>query len=363
MWRATNTLTQRVEGPDCQGTIELDTTNMLDGDNAGLCLLNIPYGTIGVTKSGGVKRIVANINANKDTAGTITNGPTLTGNIVYLRAKADLNSNKATFYYSTDNINFTQLGGTLNMPFDLGFFQGDKFGIYNYTTASSGGYVDINWFRYYTSAGPNTPIPDVQLSAFEKIEGENFNSQYGIQNVDCDEGGLAVGYTENGDYTVYKNVDFGNGASSFKARASSATNGGTIEIRLDSPTGTLIGSCKVAGTGGWQVFTDSICDVEPVKGKHDLYLKYTGGSGYLINLNWFQFTEADSSVLLGDVNSDGQIDAIDLQLMKKHILGLGEIENIESADLDNNGDVNALDFSLMKQYLLGIISVFPGQGT
>ncbi len=360
LWRATNTLTQRVEGPDCQGTIELDTTNMVDGDNAGLCLLNIPYGTIGVSKSGAVKKIVANINASKDTAGTITNGPTLTGNTVYLRAKADLNSNKATFYYSTDNINFTQLGGTLNMPFDLGFFQGDKFGIYNYTTASSGGYADINWFRYYTSAGPNTPIPDVPISAFEKIEAEGYNAQSGVQNVDCDEGGQAVGYTENGDYTVYKSVDFGSGANGFKARASSATNGGTIEIRLDSATGTLIGSCQVAGTGGWQTFTDSICTVSGVSGKHDLYLKFTGESGYLINLNWVQFSEGGSSVILGDVNSDGQIDAIDLQLMKKHILGLGDIENIKSADLDENGDVNAIDFSLLKKYLLGLITGFPG---
>jgi xylan 1,4-beta-xylosidase len=156
LWRATNTLTQRVEGPDSQGTIELDTTNMLDGDNAGLSLLNIPYGSIGVVKSGGVKRIVANINAKEDTAGTITNGPTLSGNTVYVRASANLLTNKATFSYSTDNVTFTQLGGQLNMPFDLGFFQGNKFGIFNYTTASTGGFVDVNWFRFYTSARGNS---------------------------------------------------------------------------------------------------------------------------------------------------------------------------------------------------------------
>ncbi|WP_313340648.1 glycoside hydrolase family 43 protein [Lacrimispora sp.] len=151
LWRASNTLTQRVQGPDCQGTIELDTANMKDGDQAGLCLLNIPYGSIGVVKSGGVKRIVANINAKEDGQGTITSGPVVQSNIIYLRANANLLTDKATFSYSTNNVNFTQLGGQLNMPFDLGFFQGDKFGIYNFTTASSGGYVDVSWFRFDSS--------------------------------------------------------------------------------------------------------------------------------------------------------------------------------------------------------------------
>ena len=165
LWRATNTLTQRVQGPDCQGTIELDTANMADGDQAGLCLLNIPYGSIGVVKSAGVKKIVANINAKEDAQGVITNGPELHSNIVYLRAKANLLTDKAVFSYSTDNVNFTQLGGQLNMPFDLGFFQGDKFGIYNFNTASAGGYVDVNWFRFVSSNSKTTGTMEASVAA------------------------------------------------------------------------------------------------------------------------------------------------------------------------------------------------------
>lgn len=168
LWRATNTLTQRVQGPDCQGTIELDTANMADGDQAGLCLLNIPYGSIGVVKSSGVKKIVANINAKEDAKGVITNGPELRSNIVYLRASANLLTDKAVFSYSTDNVNFTQLGGQLNMPFDLGFFQGDKFGIYNFNTASAGGYVDVNWFRF-VSSNKTTTTATVEASVTEEM--------------------------------------------------------------------------------------------------------------------------------------------------------------------------------------------------
>jgi enterochelin esterase-like enzyme len=210
-------------------------------------------------------------------------------------------------------------------------------------------YSQMACAKGFTDYGPVTP-PE-PISAFSKIEAENYSNQSGIQNVTCDEGTEAIGYIENGDYAVYSNVDFANGASNFTARVSSATSGGNIEIRLDSATGTLIGTCPVTGTGEWQVFTDAKCNISGVSGKHDVYLKFTGESDYLINLNWFTFTE-QSTVKLGDINSDGQIDAIDLQLLKSYILGSGTIQNIKLADMDSNGDINALDFSLLKQYLL-----------
>jgi len=55
-----------------------------------------------------------------------------------------------------------------------------------------------------------------------------------------------------------------------------------------------------------------------VSGKHDLYLKFTGGSGYLFNLNWFRFGKGSNSGSVDDLNSDGQIDSVDLMSMKKH---------------------------------------------
>ncbi len=54
----------------------------------------------------------------------------------------------------------------------------------------------------------------------------------------------------------------------------------------------------------------------------------------------------------GDINKDGQIDAIDLLLLKKYLLGIEPIENTQLADMDENGEVNAIDFSLLKKYLL-----------
>lgn len=192
------------------------------------------------------------------------------------------------------------------------------------------------------------------------IEAENFTSQSGIRTESCSEGGQNIGYIENGDYAVYSGIDFGSGKTSFIARVASATNGGDIELRLDSISGTLVGKCNVPGTGDFQNWIDVSCDVSGASGIHDLYLKFTGGSGYLFNINWFKLESASISGTRGDINSDGSIDSIDLMLIKKHLLGIEAIENEALADLDASGAIDAIDFALMKQYLLGIITTFPG---
>ena len=140
-------------------------------------------------------------------------------------------------------------------------------------------------------------------------EAETMAQENGIQTEPCNEGGRNVGYIENGDWIKVTGVDFGTGGSSFDARVSSDTNGGNIEIRLDSLNGTLLGTCAVSGTGGWQNWALKSTTVNKVTGVHDLYLKFTGGSGYLFNLNWWKFNAApksvttDANVDLGEVNT------------------------------------------------------------
>ena len=203
--------------------------------------------------------------------------------------------------------------------------------------------------------------PD-KRSAYSQIEAESYNGQMGIQNVTCDEGSEAIGYIEDGDYVVYSNIDFETGAAGFLARVSSAANGGNIELRLDSITGPLVGTCKVPATGDWQVWVDATCSVTGVSGKHDLYLKFTGESGYLLNLNWFQFTKK-ATTIVGDLNGDASIDATDYALMKMYLLGAIEDfpaeDDIKAADLNSDGVIDAIDFATFKQYLLGVISELP----
>ncbi len=122
------------------------------------------------------------------------------------------------------------------------------------------------------------------------IEAENYSSQSGTQTETCSEGTLDVGYIETGDWTRYNNVNFGARTLSLKARVASATAGGNIEVRLGATNGTLVGLIAVPNTGGWQTWMTRSASLTNVSGVQTLFLRFTGGSGFLFNVNWLEFT-------------------------------------------------------------------------
>jgi Beta-xylosidase len=144
--KAKNTLTQRILGyPANQnlsyGTVKMHVNNMHDGDVAGLAVFQNPYAYIGVKSTGGQKNIVL-FNSGIATQQTVTS---ITDSVVYFRAIANYSTSKADFYYSTDNKTYTQ-AGSLDMQYSLSVFVGNRFSIFNYATAATGGYVDVDWF-------------------------------------------------------------------------------------------------------------------------------------------------------------------------------------------------------------------------
>src|SRR4051794_31359975 len=128
------------------------------------------------------------------------------------------------------------------------------------------------------------------LNPYVRQEAETIAWESGVETEPASEGGMNVGYIDNGDYIKVKGVAFGGGATSFSARVASAASGGKIELRLGSATGTVVGTCTVPGTGGWQTWTTVTCPVSGATGTQDLYLRFTGGGGSLFNLNWWQFS-------------------------------------------------------------------------
>jgi arabinoxylan arabinofuranohydrolase len=131
------------------------------------------------------------------------------------------------------------------------------------------------------------PDPVDTLNPFAQTEAETIAWESGVETEACSEGGVDVTDIHNGDYIKVREVDFRTGAESFSARV--AGNGGNIELHLDSEVGTLIGTCTIEQTGGPQTWNTQTCTVSGATGKHDLFLKFTGGNGTLFNFNWWQF--------------------------------------------------------------------------
>jgi arabinoxylan arabinofuranohydrolase len=138
-----------------------------------------------------------------------------------------------------------------------------------------------------TTAGP--PPADT-LNPYVRQEAETIAWGSGIETEPASEGTMNVGWIQNGDWIKVKAVAFGAGAKSFTTRVASGAAGGTVELRLGNQNGAVVGRCTVPGSGGWQNWTTVSCPVTGATGTQDLFLRFTGGSGYLFNMNWWQFT-------------------------------------------------------------------------
>ena len=144
IFEARNMLSQRTEGPACTGIISLDVSKMQDGDVAGLSAYCSEPGIISVNMEGNKKHLTM---TDRD---TVKEKIELLQDIIYLRLDCDFNNgtDKANFYYSLDNKEWTKLGTEFQMVYNLKHFMGNRFGIFNYATKASGGYVDVDFFRY-----------------------------------------------------------------------------------------------------------------------------------------------------------------------------------------------------------------------
>lgn len=155
VYRARNTLTRRIHGGQGTGTLELDFTNLADGDRAGLALWRDSSAWVGVSRDGSTTtiRFVNDITMNTDwttkTTGATAASVPITTSKVWLRIKADIRpggTNTAQFFWSTDGSTFTQLGGSFSMNKNWQFFMGYRYGIFNYATKALGGSVTVNSF-------------------------------------------------------------------------------------------------------------------------------------------------------------------------------------------------------------------------
>lgn len=171
LYLAPNTLTQRMEGPACSGYICMDLSKMKDGDCAGLAAFNGDSGVLTVKKNG--KKLTLEMSEQKV---TLTEREKAVTNVdekiietvditklvntkqpkIWLRLDGEFRPGQrggrdtANFFYSFDGGQWMQIGTKdYRMVFDYRrFFMGTKFGIFNYATKKTGGYVDVDFFKY-----------------------------------------------------------------------------------------------------------------------------------------------------------------------------------------------------------------------
>jgi beta-glucosidase len=131
---------------------------------------------------------------------------------------------------------------------------------------------DIRQRTTWNVHGETIPAPDLSRTT----RAENFDGYApAVKLVDESKAtGTAVGSSKAGDWIVFKDASLRNGTT-FTASASSAA-ATTVEVRLGSPTGRLLGTAPVAATGDAYSYAATTAKLARAGGKHDVYLVFGG---------------------------------------------------------------------------------------
>jgi hypothetical protein len=156
------------------------------------------------------------------------------------------------------------------------------------TTTTTGGTVP--------TTTTTTPPAGGNRDAYTAIQAESADTVTGpVAEATTDTGGgQDLGKAGNGNSALYRGVNFGTtAAKQFMARVASGAAGGVsglVEVRLDSPTASPVGSFAVANTGGWQSWKTVPANISATTGTHDVYLTFTSGQpAAYVSVNWFTF--------------------------------------------------------------------------
>jgi PKD repeat protein/glucose/arabinose dehydrogenase/type 1 glutamine amidotransferase len=125
-----------------------------------------------------------------------------------------------------------------------------------------------------------------QAEHFETSDGSDVINAAGAA------GGQRMGSIEDGVSIEYGERDL-DSIASVTYRISSGGEGGTIELRADSPTGPVISTTQVEETGGFDNYELVTAPVSDPGGSHPLFLVFTnseaGENDPLLDVDWFEF--------------------------------------------------------------------------
>jgi len=205
------------------------------------------------------------------------------GNVVWL--KLERNNHELIGFYSVDGVKWISIGEKINVD-NLDRFTrnyngwcGNRQGLY----VQGRNYADFDLYIY--------------RDAYTPILAECPANQYGTQRAVLPDGTTLLDNIHNNDWALYAGVEFGNNdykkvSNMISITASSASEGGKVEVWLDSiNSGKKIATCKIGNTGSISNIKTFTAKTNHTTGRHDVYLKFVGGKGKkLFMLNDFVFT-------------------------------------------------------------------------
>ncbi len=413
---ARNTLTMRTEGPDCSGAIKLDTKGMKPGDHAGISAFQFNYGNVGVrVGDNGQKSIYMAKNAIYGSNGAqvldsrdkIIQEVPLNGDTVYLKVQfrygtydgnfnVSNNIDKADFFYSMDGSNWTKIGDTLSMTYDLKLFTGYRSAIYSYPTKSTGGYADIDFFKYErgdwnvpivyeadadgyyfhdTFEGSDNKWTSRGPSKIASVRDEAYEGSASLYTSDREASWSGAAKTLNGafvpgeTYSFSANVKYTEGDSDTDTFHLTmqyvGSDGETYYPKVDTQT-IKKGEWVQLSNTDFQIPEDArniVLYVETAESKNSFYVDdvvgavagtVIPGAGKPVEETTEESTEPEIVYEKGDVNNDGVVDVFDLSLAKQGVLsGFKDQAPEKSADLDGDGTVSLTDLIALTKFLHG----------
>ena len=120
--------------------------------------------------------------------------------------------------------------------------------------------------------GETIPVRDLTRAT----RAESFDAYAGVRLVDESKAsGTAVGATQAGDWISFKGSRLGTGFTAQVAKASAGA--GTVEVRVGSPTGRLLGTAQVPSTGSDYTYATTTARLARAAGTQDVYLVFGAG--------------------------------------------------------------------------------------